>query len=197
MHVKSNKQLGIYIILLDGDYDFLKWNKALVTFGYRVDVMHLDEFERKFGALLELDTAEPPLQDIPIHFTDGGKRPCTTYISKAFEEKIIAKFPRYIPFLEKGYVMLLKTFKKLPVYSRQEPVTDEVMDHMLTTYQFCKSFITCLQLTVGDYFRPGGFFAHIMEDSGSSKDRHDKQPEFPGKIEMVKKGNYFMLDFLR
>src|SRR5581483_11219997 len=195
MQTKSNKQLGLYVILLDGDYDFLKWNKALVTFGYRVDVVTLDEFELKFGTLFELDKTDNPVQDVPIHFTDGGKRPCTVYISRAFEQQLSTRFSRYMHFLEKGYVVLLKTFKKLPAYSRQDLTTDEVMDHMLTTYQFCKSFINCLQLTVGDYFKPGGFFAHVMEDA--TKDRNDKQADLPTKIEVIKKGNYFMLDFSR
>lgn len=191
------KQLGLYVVLLDGDYDFLKWNKALVTFGYRIDIINLDEFELKFGALFELDSTDSLLQDVPIKFIDGGKRPCTIFISKEFEQKIKTKFPQYIPFLEKGYVVLLKTFKKLPVYSRHAITSDEVMDHMLTTYQFCKNFTNCIQLTVGDYFKPGGYFARIMEDAAVKKDKGDKQFELPVKIEVIKKGDYFMLDFPR
>ncbi len=193
--MKSNKQLGLYVMLLNGTYELLKWNKALVAFGYRIDVMHMDEFERKFANLFELDTDETSIQDQPIHFTDEGNRPCTVYISKAFKQTVNVKYPQYIPFLEKGYVVLLKTFKKLTADSPQDHTTDEVIDHMIHTSQFCKSFINCLELTVGDHFRPGGFFAQIIEDNSSGKEKHDKHIEMPGKIEVIKNGNYFMLDF--
>ncbi|AEV97213.1 hypothetical protein A4D02_17395 [Niastella koreensis] len=196
MQTKHNKQLGLYVILLDGGYDFLKWNKALVSFGYRIDIINLDEFELKFGSYFDLENTESLSQNIPIKFTDGGKRPVTIFISKEFEQKINTQFPQYIPFLEKGYVVLLKTFKKLPIYSRQEITSDELMDHMLTTYQFCKNFIGCVQLTVGDYFKPGGYFAHILEDTApTKKDRGDKKIDLPVKIEVIKKGNFFKLDF--
>jgi len=198
MQTKYNKQLGLYVILLDGNYDFLKWNKALVSFGYRIDIINLDEFELKFGAFFEMENTDNLTQNFPIKFIDGGKRPVTIFISKEFEQKINTKFPQFIPFLEKGYVVLLKTFKKLPVYSRQEISSDELMDHLLTTYQFCKNFINCIQLTVGDYFKPGGYFAHIMEDTAAAKkDRSDKQVDLPVKIDVVKKGNFFRLDFSR
>jgi hypothetical protein len=195
MHAKHNKQLGLYVILLDGNYNLLKWNKALVPFGYRIDIIHLDEFELKFGSVFELEPTDSLLQNIPITFTDAGKRPCTIYISSAFEQKIRTQYPRYISLLEKGYVVLLKTFKKLPVYSRQQITSDEVMEHMLTTYQFCKNFTSCVQLTAGTLFKPVGYFAHIMEDTTARKDRIDKQFDLPVKIEVIKKGNYFMMDF--
>lgn len=194
MQAKFNKQLGLYVILLDGDYNFLKWNKALLAFGYRIDIIHLDEFELKYGALFELETTDSLSQQIPIKFTDGGRRPCTIFISKEFQEKIYTQFPRYIPFLEKGYVALLKTFKKLPVYAHQEITSNEVLDHLITTYQFCKNFISCIQLTVGDYFKPGGYFAQIMDDTNTKKDRSEKQLDLP-KIEVIKKGSYFLLEF--
>lgn len=184
--------MGLYVILLDGDYDFLRWNKALVSFGYRVDIIHLDEFERKFGMVLEID-GRNMLQDVPVNFTDGSKQPCTVYISRAFEQKIHDHFPQYIPLLEKGYVVMLKTFKKLP--PRLEPTPDEVMEHLVTAFQFSKSFIHCLQLTVGSYLKPGGFFAQVIEDNAAVRDKHDRQSESSDRTDMVKKGNYFMLDF--
>jgi hypothetical protein len=60
------------------------------------------------------------------------------------------------------------------------------------------NFINCIQLTVGDYFKPGGYFAHIMEDTPATrKYRNDKYTDLPVKIEVVKKGNLFRLAFSR
>jgi hypothetical protein len=194
MAIKS-RRLGLYAIIVDGDYGFLKWNKTLLAFKYMIDVVPLDEFERNFGILFGLEA--PSVQRHPISFTDGARRWRTVYISREFQHRINTLYPQFVPLLEKGYVVLLKTFKRMHLPSGEQPNAGEVMEYLLKTYEFCQHFKNCLQLTIGDFFKPGAFFGCMMNDGIPERlSQHKRTSRYAGKA-LAKKGNYFLLELSR
>lgn len=125
MNSGRTAQLGLYAILIDGDYSTLKFNKSLLVFRYRIDIVPLDEFERKYIGVLE-----------------GNAK------------------------MEKGYVVLLKTYKTLRMDEEGWNDPGVIREYLRTMYEFCQSFRTCLRLTIGDTFSLGEFFGCL---AGSSK----------------------------
>lgn len=176
MNRTKTAQLGLYAILVSGDYSSLKFNKSLLAFRYRIDIVPLDEFERKYGGVFEAETPSLLAQDVPIKYTDSKKQERTVCISSNLERNIRENYPQYIRLLEKGYVVLLKTFKTLRTDKKGWTGPDTIREYLLETYQFCQNFRACLKLTVGDQFSLGDFFGCVV---GSSKVIKYKELEHP------------------
>jgi hypothetical protein len=162
MDRSKTAQLGLYAILLNGDYSTLKFNKSLLAFRYRIDIVPLDEFERKYGGVFLPDITGIAEQDVPVHFIDSKKKPRTVCISRSFEHSIRERFPDYIALLERGYVVLLKTYKTLRTDDKgwNDPV--KIREYLVDASEFCRNFRTCLQLTIGDHFSLGDFFGCMV-----------------------------------
>jgi hypothetical protein len=155
-------ELGIYAIVLDGNADFLKLNKTLLAFRYKLDIIPLDEFERKFKGFFDIGTSADALQNTPITFAVGTRRPKTIYISKPFFEKIFADYPQYHSILQAGYVVLLKTFKSVFLPNKEVIKPDEVRKDILKSYEFIGNFRKCLELALDKSFQLGDFFGYII-----------------------------------
>ena len=166
MDRSKTAQLGLYAILVNGDYSTLKFNKSLLAFRYRIDIVPLDEFERRYGGIFELENGPALEQDVPLHYLDSKKNPRTVCISSHFQRSIRERYPEYIPLLEKGYAVLLKTYKTLRTDKKGWNDVDKVREYLLEAYEFCSNFRTCLKLTVGDHFNLGDFFGCVV---GSAK----------------------------
>jgi hypothetical protein len=164
MDRSKTAQLGLYAILVNGDYSTLKFNKSLLAFRYRIDIVPLDEFERRYGGIFEVEAT--PEQDVSLQYTDSKKQVRTISISSHFEKNIREKHQQYIPLLEKGYAVLLKTFKTLRTDKKGWNDPDKIREYLLEAYEFCRNFRTCLKLTVGDHFNLGDFFGSVV---GSAK----------------------------
>jgi hypothetical protein len=179
MDRSKTAQLGLYAILANGDYGTLKFNKSLLAFRYRIDIVPLDEFERRYGGIFEMDSSVALEQDVPIHYLDSKRKPRIVCVSSLFQQNIREKYPEYIPLLERGYAVLLKTYKTLRTDSKgwNDPV--RIREHLLETYEFCKNFRTCLRLTVGDHFTLGDFFGCVV---GSGKVIRYKEPGLPARL---------------
>jgi hypothetical protein len=173
MDRSKTAQLGLYAILVNGDYSTLKFNKSLLAFRYRIDIVPLDEFERRYGGIFELDHSPGLEQDVPVHYLDSKKKPRVVCVSGPFQQIIREKYPEYIPLLERGYVVLLKTYKTLRTETKGWKDPETIREHLIEAYEFCKNFRSCLRLTVGDHFALGDFFGCVV---GSGKIVRYKEP---------------------
>ncbi|HVU54425.1 MAG TPA: hypothetical protein VHD83_05190 [Puia sp.] len=179
MDRSKTAQLGLYAILVNSDYGTLKFNKSLLAFRYRIDIVPLDEFERRYGGIFEMDAAVPADQDVPVHYVDSKKKPRTVCISRHFQRSIEEKYPEYIPLLERGYAVLLKTFKTLRTDKKGWNDPERIREYLLEAYEFCQNFRVCLKLTVGDHFTLGDFFGCVV---GSVKVVRYKEPSLPARL---------------
>lgn len=166
MNRTRTAQLGLYAILVNGDYSALKFNKSLLAFRYRIDIVPLDEFERKYAGVFEAEAPALLVQDVPIRYADSKKQERTVCISSHLERAIRERYPQYVRLLERGYVVLLKTFKTLRTDRKGWNGPEVIREYLLEAYEFCQSFRACLKLTVGDQFSLGDFFGCAV---GSSK----------------------------
>ncbi|HEY8969480.1 MAG TPA: hypothetical protein VIM64_10310 [Puia sp.] len=179
MDRSKTAQLGLYAILVNGDYSTLKFNKSLLAFRYRIDIVPLDEFEKRYGGIFEMDNGLVADQDVPIHYLDSKKKPRTVCVSGHFERSIRERHPEYIPLLERGYAVLLKTYKTLRTEEKGWNDAEKIREHLLEAYEFCKNFRMCLKLTVGDHFTLGDFFGCVV---GSGKVIRYKEPGLPARL---------------
>lgn len=105
-------------------------------------------------------------QDVPIHYLDSKKNPRTVCISSHFHRSIRERYQEYIPLLERGYAVLLKTYKTVRTDKKGWNDPEKIREYLLEAYEFCSNFRTCLKLTVGDHFNLGDFFGCVV---GSAK----------------------------
>jgi len=179
MDRSKTAQLGLYAILVNGDYGTLKFNKSLLAFRYRIDIVHLDEIERRYGGIFGMENGDGVGQDVPVHYLDSKKKPRTVCVSSHFEQRIRERHPEYIPLLERGYAVLLKTYKTLRTEKKGWNDPEKIREYLLEAYEFCKNFRTCLRLTVGDHFTLGDFFGCVV---GSGKVVRYKEPSLPARL---------------
>ena len=179
MDRSKTAQLGLYAILVNGDYSTLKFNKSLLAFRYRIDIVPLDEFEKRYGGIFEMNNGVVADQDVPIHYLDSKKKPRTVCISSRLEQSIRERHPEYIPLLERGYAVLLKTYKTLRTEEKGWNDAEKIREHLLEAYEFCRNFRMCLKLTVGDHFTLGDFFGCVV---GSGKVIRYKEPSLPARL---------------
>lgn len=199
MNRTKTAQLGLYAILVSGDYSSLKFNKSLLAFRYRIDIVPLDEFERKYGGVFEAEMPSLLVQDVPVKYNDSKKQERTICISSNLERNIRENYPQYIRLLEKGYVVLLKTFKTLRTDKKGWNGPGTIREYLLETYQFCQNFRACLKLTVGDQFSLGDFFGCVV---GSSKvikynEKVRAIQTAPSSMEEVEKERGFLREYLQ
>jgi hypothetical protein len=190
--------LGIYAIVINGNYDFLKLNKSLFAFRYKMDITPLDEFERKFGDLFELGRSSDRLQDIPVNRRNTHRKSETIYISKAFYEKILSDYPQYRALLEEGYVVLLKTFKSFFLPGKEEIESEEVRKNILKSYEFVKNFRKCLELSADRSLQLGEFFGYDIGQHSIIRYR-DSDHSYPAYVHIpgaVEDSNRFLEEFL-
>ncbi|HEY4209712.1 MAG TPA: hypothetical protein VGM31_22960 [Puia sp.] len=176
MDRSKTAQLGLYAILVNGDYSTLKFNKSLLAFRYRIDIVPLDEFEKRYGGIFEIDNTGTLEQEVPVHFIDSKKKSRTVCISSRLEQKIRNDYPEYISLLERGYAVLLKTYKTLRTDEKSWNDPGKIREYMVEAFEFCKNFRACLHLTVGEHFALGDFFGCIV---GSVKVVRYKEPGLP------------------
>jgi hypothetical protein len=156
------REVWLCTILVEGDYGHLKWNNMLSALKYRIEVIPLDVFENQFAYLFDVQNGNL-VQDIPIMTTNAKGVLNIIYISRNLQEAIVNSYPAFKPLLKKGYVVILKTFKKFSPALTEIPERLEVEKCLLNTQQFCKNFRICTALTIGDYFKPSIFFAYIAD----------------------------------
>lgn len=179
MDRSKTAQLGLYAILVNGDYSTLRFNKSLLAFRYRIDIVPLDEFEKRYGGIFEIENGLAAEQDVPVHYLDSKKKPRTVCVSNHFQQSIRERHPEYIPLLERGYAVLLKTYKTLRTEKKGWNDPERIREYLLEAFEFCRNFRTCLRLTVGDHFTPGDFFGCVV---GSGKVVRYKEPGLPVRL---------------
>jgi hypothetical protein len=179
MDRSKTAQLGLYAILVNGDYGTLKFNKSLLAFRYRIDIVPLDEFEKRYGGIFGMENSSAVDQDVPVHYLDSKKKPRTVCISSHFKQSVQERHPEYIPLLERGYAVLLKTYKTVRTEKKGWNDPEKIREHLVEAYEFCQNFRSCLRLTVGDHFTPGDFFGCVV---GSGKVIRYKEPSLPARL---------------
>ncbi|MDE3247703.1 MAG: hypothetical protein KGO82_03525 [Bacteroidota bacterium] len=150
---------------------------------YKIDIITLDIFEQQFGYLFGLGNANT-VQDVAVSLFNRKGLESTIYISRALEHTLRKACPDYLPLLKKGYVVVLKTYRKFSPAISEMPDQLEIQKHLSKTQQFCEYFSVCSALTIGDYFRPSMFFAYIEDESIRVSSNYAFRPGEPNNMRL-------------
>lgn len=165
MKKTKTRHIEFIYVIHKGDYSFLRINKVIKRYKYKLDIMPLDEFERMYRELFNLSTYTNQLQDYPVTMYNKTGEASTIYVSSDFYKKVLYPYDNRNSFYKNGYVIYLKTSKTIFLERGADKVDMEVVlqfaDNLKKT---AEKIEYCLRLIRYGFFEFDTCFAYIRQE---------------------------------
>jgi len=146
--IKSGRTVTeLYSIISGGDYNFLHIQRAIASFRYQVEILYLDQLEKKFRELFNLAPFVEQKQNHSLNVVDQDGNNQEIYVSSEYFQKIKIEIVNGDDMLAKGYVIFIRKTKLFSGETPAEVLETDLRIELERMKLFLKHLEKALRLT--------------------------------------------------
>lgn len=198
MRLKKTSDIEFYAIIYNGNYSFLKMNRVIRHYKFKIGLMPLDEYERKYRELYNLGAYTNQVQNYALPLRDKRGNVSLIYITKEFFDTLSFDADSNNSVFENGYVIYLKSTSSLFLEQKNDKVDVGIVFQQIEKFKkFTTHLEHCLRLTRYGTFQFNTHFAFVPNEQKLLPGRKHQNIHLTNKaaIDFVEKDNH-LLSFL-